>query len=192
MVGYLLARDGGLEGLNGPLYNFIFAGNGVFIEAENEILRARVRISPCAIRGLTALAEEVTLKKGLVPGWMLNVMLGAFLSDLEREQFIAVTWEGCYRLVKPPQIGEAGGVTYVPVEGAVLEVHSHGRLAPFFSATDDRDEQGLKVYMVVGQMHNGLPSLALRVGVYGYYAPLNWAEVFDTLPGGIQVQGDFQ
>ena len=42
----------------------------------------------------------------------------------------------------------------------VAEVHSHGRARAFFSATDDADEQGLRIYEVAGRLGTPLASPA--------------------------------
>jgi PRTRC genetic system protein A len=59
-----------------------------------------------------------------------------------------------------------------------MDIHSHGSMKAFFSFTDDRDEQGLRLYMVVGRLDTLLPEVELRLGVYGYFATLNIDEVF--------------
>ena len=61
----------------------------------------------------------------------------------------------------------------------VAEFHSHGTSRSFFSATDDRDEQGFRIYGVVGRLDAPLPELSLRVGVYDHFAPVDWPQVFD-------------
>ena len=61
----------------------------------------------------------------------------------------------------------------------VAEFHSHGGHSAFFSAIDDRDEQGFRIYGVVGRLDSPTPELTLRVGIYGHFAPLDWSQVFD-------------
>ena len=95
------------------------------------------------------------------------------------ERFFAVRWDGdAYRQVVPEQDGTASSLTYRPPAGVVAEFHPHARGRAFFSATDDRDEQGLRIYGVVGRLDTPLPELSLRVGVYGHFAPMCWQQVF--------------
>ena len=97
-----------------------------------------------------------------------------------QERLFAVRWDGdSYRLVVPPQAGTATRLAYVPPAGVVAEFHSHGSSRSFFSATDDRDEQGFRIYGVVGRLDTPLPELSLRVGVYGHFASVDWLQVFD-------------
>ena len=68
----------------------------------------------------------------------------------------------------------------------VAEFHSHGSARAFFSATDDRDEQGFRIYGVVGRLDTLRPELRLRVGVYGHFAPVEWPQVFDGPDPGVR------
>ena len=76
-------------------------------------------------------------------------------------------------------MGTAGSLSYEPVQGHVAEFHSHGRMRAFFSATDDRDEQGFRIYGVVGQVDQAAPRIALRVGIYGHFQELRLEDVFE-------------
>ena len=70
-------------------------------------------------------------------------------------------WDGDgYRLVVPPQAGTATRLAYQPPAGVVAEFHSHGSSRAFFSAIDDRDEQGFRIYGVAGRLDTPLPELA--------------------------------
>ena len=100
-------------------------------------------------------------------------------------------WDGQgYRLVVPPQVGTSASLAYQPPAGVVAEFHSHGSSRAFFSATDDRDEQGLRIYGVVGRLDALRPELRLRVGVYGHFGPLDWPQVFDGPQPGIRLMGE--
>ena len=72
----------------------------------------------------------------------------------------------------------------------VAEFHSHGTSRAFFSATDDRDEQGFRTYGVAGRLDTDRPELSLRVGVYGHFAPVEWSQVFDGPEHGLRLVGE--
>ena len=73
----------------------------------------------------------------------------------------------------------------------MAEFHSHGRHRAFFSATDDRDEQGFRVYGVVGRLDTSTPELTLRLGVYGHFARLHWCQVFGSPhPSGLRLPSE--
>ena len=100
-------------------------------------------------------------------------------------------WDGgAYRLVVPPQTGTASSLAYRPPAGVVAEFHSHGSSRAFFSATDDRDEQGFRIYGVAGRLDTPLPELRLRVGVYGHFAPVDWPQVFSGPDPGVRLMGE--
>jgi hypothetical protein len=56
-------------------------------------------------------------------------------------------------------------------------------LPAFWSATDDRDEQGACIYGVIGRL-DAQPEIRLRLSLYGYWHPLTLADLFatDNLP----------
>ncbi|MBI4284525.1 MAG: Mov34/MPN/PAD-1 family protein, partial [Chloroflexi bacterium] len=60
----------------------------------------------------------------------------------------------------------------------VVDIHSHAGMSAFFSSTDNRDEQGLRLYMVVGRLDTLAPEREMRVGVYGYFSPVDLGDIF--------------
>ena len=132
------------------------------------------------MRGPAPVTEKVQLTHGPIPACLFELGLSWFQETPGTERFFAVRWDGTtYRLVVPEQVGTASSLTYRPPAGVVAEFHSHGRGRAFFSATDDRDEQGLRIYGVVGRLDTLRPELSLRVRVYGHFAPARWGQVFD-------------
>ncbi len=168
----------GLAGEPGPFYNYILAGNGLFVQARSPSLEATICIATAPVRGLVPLEEKVTLCRGKIPKRLYDLALSVLFVDRERERYLAVTWEGEYRLRQPPQEGSAGGVEYEPLPDTILDIHSHGSMSAFFSGTDNHDEQGLRLYMVVGRLDTLIPEVEMRVGVYGYFAPLVFEQIF--------------
>jgi hypothetical protein len=65
----------------------------------------------------------------------------------------------------------------------LIEIHSHVDAAPIFSSTDDEDEQGFRIYAVIGQV-NHAPLLNVRLGIAGHFCHIPASLVFD-LPEGI-------
>ncbi len=178
-VGYLVNHPGGLAGVQGIGYDYVLGSGGVYVQSESAHLTARVRVASCTVRGLAPVAEKVQLAHGPIPSQLFELGLRWFQDDPDTERLFAVRWDGdAYRLVVPPQAGTATRLAYVPPSGVVAEFHSHGTSRSFFSATDDRDEQGFRIYGVAGRLDTPLPELRLRVGVYGDFAPVDWPQVF--------------
>ena len=190
-MGYLVNHPAGLSGVQGVGYDYVLGSGGVYVQSESAHLTARVQIAPAGVRGLAPVSEKVALAHGPIPAHVFELGLGWILAAPDTERFFAVRWDGdAYRLVVPPQEGTASSLTYQPPQGVVAEFHSHARYRAFFSATDDRDEQGFRVYGVVGRLHDTLPELALRVGIYGHFAPLHWSQVFDGPSPDLRLAGE--
>ncbi len=179
MVGYLVNYPDGISGEKGIYYNYILAANGLFIEASNPMLAARVPVSECEVRGLAPMKTKITLTYGSIPQHFFDLALDTFLAAPDRERYVAVTAAAGYHFYVPVQDEGEASVVYQMGDSVVLDVHSHGHMAAFFSRqTDDKDETGLKLYVVVGRL-NATPVVKLRVGVYGYFHSLTWHDVFD-------------
>ena len=190
-VGYLVNHKDGLSGAQGIGYDYVLGADGVYVQSRSAHLTARVSVAPCEVRGLAPVAEKVELAHGPIPAGLFERGLRWFLDDPDTEFFVAVRWEGdAYRLVVPPQLGTATTLEYVRPEGVVAEFHSHGTSRAFFSKTDDRDEQGFRIYGVAGRLDDPEPELRLRVGVYGHFAPVDWPQVFDGPPPGLRLVGE--
>ncbi len=187
-VGHLVNHPGGLTGAQGIGFDYVLGSGGLYVQSESAHLTARVPVAPCEVRGLAPVAEKVELTHGPIPAGLFELGLGWFMDDPDTERFFAVRWDGrSYRLVVPPQLGTATSLSYAPPAGVVAEFHSHGTSRAFFSAIDDRDEQGFRIYGVAGRLDTDRPELSLRVGVYGHFAPVEWSQVFDGPDPGLRL-----
>ena len=187
-VGYLVNHREGLTGAHGIGYDYVLGSGGLYVQSESAHLTARVLAAPCTVRGLASVTEKVELAHGPIPARLFEVGLRWFQDDPHTERFFAVRWDGrSYRLVVPEQEGTASSLEYTPPAGVVAEFHSHGRSRAFFSKTDDGDEQGFRVYGVVGRLDTDLPELSLRVGIYGHFATAGWPQVFVGPQPGVRL-----
>ena len=187
-VGYLVNHPGGLAGVQGVGYDYVLGSVGLYVQSESAHLTARVPVASCEVRGLAPVAEKVELSHGPIPTSLFELGLRWFQDAPDTERFFAVRWDGrAYRLVVPPQTGTATRLAYKPPAGVVAEFHSHGSSRAFFSAIDDRDEQGFRIYGVAGRLDIDRPELSLRVGVYGHFAPVGWSQVFDGPNPGVRL-----
>ena len=190
-MGYLVNRPAGLAGSQGVGFDYVLGAGGLYVQSESAHLTARLLIAPAEVRGLAAVSEKLELAHGPIPAGLFELGLRWFREAPDTERFFAVGWDkGAYRLVVPPQAGTGSSLSYQPPHGVVAEFHSHGSHRAFFSATDDGDEQGFRIYGVVGRLDAGEPELSLRVGIYGHFAPLHWSQVFDGPPPGLRLTGE--
>lgn len=120
-----------------------------------------------------------------IDGRILYPLLADARRQGEREKQYFVVADGPHgiRLIAPrAQIGEAGRVRYVvpPNETILVDIHSHHTLDPFFSPTDNRDDLGLSVSVVIGRIFDR-PQITARLNVYGHRARVPVRLIFDTL-----------
>ncbi len=183
-VGYLIntPNNSGIAGDRGIYFNYILAANGLFIEAENKYLSARVAVAECEVRGLTPLEPQFTLRYGKIPAYFFDLALSELLKTPDKERYIAVTYNNGYHLQIPEQEVSNLRVKYDALQLAdvVMDIHSHGEGKPFFSSWDNTDEGGLRLYAVIGNLLRE-PTVLIRVGVYGSYNYWKWTDVFEGL-----------
>lgn len=201
-IGHLVKYKDGLRGSSGKrgvYFDYVLASNGLFIEVEGPLLAARIPVALAEVRGgLATLEPKIVLRHGRIPQRFFDLAMSSFLADKYHERYVAVVWEGEYRIVVPDQAenpdqlaaGDQGGgcehgVTYANPANAILDLHSHGRMKSFFSQQDDEDETGLKLYGVVGKLDDE-PVVQLRVGVYGYFLRVQWEEIFEGCLIGVK------
>jgi len=211
-VGYLIKYPDKLEGERGICYDYVLAGNGLFIETEGKLMAARVPVAEREVRGLAPLEPKVVLRYGKVSKYLWDLALSILLTTPDKERYVALTFSGGYHITVPSQAadkehigegsgaghGSGGGVAYLNPDNVLLDLHTHPKMPAEFSGTDNRDETGLKLYGVIGHcgtyheatddmsydeqmgwLQNNCPAVRLRVGVYGYFYPVPWKDVFD-------------
>jgi PRTRC genetic system protein A len=179
----------------GVLYQYVLAANGVFIRAEREGLRACIQIASCDVRGLTPLEAEVEFLHPRVPADAVAMIL-----DISRRA--QMPGGGTAEVLFHLELRDAEWVLTVPEQEAtsvgvkplgagqdssyarcIIEAHSHHNMSPFWSREDDKDEQGFRLYAVLGDIFKR-PRLRVRVGVYGYFHEIDASNIFD-LPEGV-------
>ena len=183
-VHYLLATAAELPPISAPLYEYVFAGNGVFKRAARKEMNAMIPVSECTIRGLAPVEPELNTLFGKVPEPIVQQILEAACEAARQELeilFHLSLADGKWRLEVPPQIQRYASVEPVEkgagssYERAIIEIHSHHRMAARFSPDDDRDETGFRLYGVIGNLNPRAaywPKINFRVGVYGDWQPL--------------------
>lgn len=178
-VQYLIAKTAELPPISAPLYEYVFAGNGVFKRAVRKEMSAMIRVSECAIRGLAPVEPELSLQFDRVPESIVQQILDAAREAARQELEILFHLglvDGKWRLEIPPQIRRYASVEPMEkgagssYERAIIEIHSHHRMPAEFSPDDDREETGFRIYGVIGNLNPRSahwPKINFRVGVYG-------------------------
>ena len=196
IVTYYVHLQPSLPSNNALAYQYVLADTGVYLRAENRFFDVLLPIARCSIRGLAPLKPHFRLKAPRLPGRLL----AAVLADARRtrcgngglkEALYHFRHDGArVRVVKPPQRVTAASV--VATEGntadIILDLHSHGNMGAFWSETDNGDEQGFRMYGVLGRLDIE-PEIRLRLGVYGYWFPIPVSLLFDGPAGFVDVIG---
>ena len=178
----MINRKEGLTGSQGIGYDYLLGQDGLYVQARSPHLVARVKVARATVKGLTPLDRKVELLHHKIPGPIFDAALTWFRETPTMERFFIIAWNGSrYQVIVPPQNGDRAHLKYeVPhVPQTVAEFHSHGALGAFFSQTDNQDEQGFRIYGVVGKLDQPIPEYRLRIGIYGHFSELSWPEVFD-------------
>ena len=175
-------ENGSLPEITDCLYAYIMAGNGVFLKATREGLDVLIPVSNSKIAGLPTLTPYVSLSCG-VPKNLLLTALELSRRNFPNEMLFWFNLNDRWSMDVPQQLMRPASV--VPFDtldtrgtSALIDLHSHGALSPFFSPIDDKDEQGFRIYAVLGELDR-LPKLCVRAGVYGHYFDIPAATVFE-------------
>ncbi len=197
LVEYQVARQGiQLPQIQAALYEYVLAGNGIFLRAQRREFQAQLCIAPCDVRGLAMLETELHLNALLVPR--------SIVEEIVRRSQSARDFSGrpCEIVFHLELDRSASWVLHVPEQSqaparvkptddsptssyaqACIEVHSHVNMNACFSCFDDRDETGFRIYVVLGCLSR-TPTFAVRIGVYGYHLDIPARWVFE-LPEGL-------
>ena len=75
LVTYHVHKRGPLPASEALAYQYILAGNGVFIRAETSFFDVLLHIAPCTVRSLAPLHHHFQLKAPRIPSCLLNTIL---------------------------------------------------------------------------------------------------------------------
>lgn len=184
LVGAVLATGEGLPPAKALGYEYLIGANGLFIRAEDRRMAALIPLAPARLPGLAPVIWYANLKAPRISADWLFAVLASSRKHLPNERAFQFLWDDVgrqWRCEAPFQEADPASVVYQDAPGAVVDLHSHGALSPFFSSTDDADEQGLRFYVVIGGIDTELPQITARVGVYGHTLAVPVTTIFDGL-----------
>ncbi|MEH1780880.1 MAG: Mov34/MPN/PAD-1 family protein [Nostoc sp.] len=184
LVNYITAIAPSLPPISAQLYEYIFAANGVFIRAKRSGMEVLWLIAYGQIRGLAVVEPYLLWEGKKIPGSFLNKML-----DEAKTCINEVLWylwqESDWVLSKPQQSSSPTSVTPIyqslvdtDYSIALVEVHSHGDMPPVPSIQDNADEQGFRIYVILGCV-NSHPKINVRIGLAGYFCPIPACMIFE-------------
>ena len=170
-------------------HRFLLAEGGLYLEARRPWLHLIHRIAerPASVRipygAVEAKSEFSFGRLGTALPQMKEFATHAMVES-PIEAAASLLWNHVtneWSLKYPEVIGEAtaGSIQYKQVdvgadESLVLDLHSHGALHAFFSATDDIDDSGsVKISGVFGSLDKDVQTVAFRLCVLGVYLPIS-------------------
>jgi len=193
-IGLELQSISHLPPVEASLYEYVMAGNGIFIRGARREFQAQFCIAPCAVRGLPDLETALQLNTSLVPREVVDEMLQKARAARDAKGrpceivfHLELDESGAWKCHVPSQTqaparskptDDSPASSYAR---ACIEVHSHIDMQARFSSMDDQDEVGFRLYAILGCIST-TPVMRVRVGLYGYRQdiPANW--VFDLPP----------
>lgn len=160
------------------LFEYVLAGNGLFIRSRREGLDAMIPEMLCKVIGLASVTPYVHMDQRISQSILADAV--AMAMDVYPNEILfwlnyeSQTWD----LFVPEQDASQGSVK--PVDpyhprgvNALVDMHSHGPFQAVFSSTDNSDETGFRLYVCIGR---GGTQIAARVGIFGqmWDIPASW------------------
>lgn len=169
-------------------YDYLIASNGLFLRAENPFIKALLPIASFSVPQLGAeILPQFHLKVPKIPASILRDILQRAQernrnseSGCESIFFVRLQAER-YEIALPET--EVSGSISVKFsiknrENILFECHSHHDMSAFFSSEDNADEQGFRIYGVLGKISRS-PECRIRLGIYGHHFALALGEIFE-------------
>jgi PRTRC genetic system protein A len=192
LIGVVGALSPALGSIDAQVYEYVLAANGLFVRAEREGLKACIPVQgwfshKSKLNGLHPVDPYVELEYPRLGQEFLAKILEcsrAAASDkgnpLEALFYLKYSRRNGWELSIPEQ--EATSFSVHPVASStydyaetLIEIHSHHHMQPIFSSMDNADEQGFRLYGVIGDIFER-PTFNLRIGVWGHFwsIPAHW------------------
>jgi PRTRC genetic system protein A len=159
------------------LYDYLITRQGIVKRIESPVASADLLLAPIqanliGLRLQPYPLQPLKLKVPRIPGRLLQAVLADARANIGQEvmyQFRLEAGQG-WSVTRPAQERSWARVGYrSDPTNVILDLHSHHTMPAFFSKTDDADEQGGRLYGVIGHLDQPEPQLALRLGGYGHH-----------------------
>lgn len=157
----------------------LVAANGLFLQFRNAWLDCIVRIAeiePGLRLPYGPVAERLSFSFGVIPRALIEEFIARAVDALPNEIAGALVYDAQRgELLLRMHEAVTSGVGHVryrisPMtehEHLAVDLHSHGRMPAFWSATDDADDVGVRVCGVFGNLDRQNPSASFRLVING-------------------------
>ena len=139
-----------------------------------------------------------------IPQELLRAIIGFFRSQMESgaefEALVRIYWDRKdqkFVPFVPKQRVTKDRVTVrltdedLPDEQRYLyyaDIHSHNSMKAVFSAIDDQDERGTRLYLVIGRLDRFFPEISARISCGGSFVPIEPSLVLEGLDGSFPTE----
>lgn len=170
------------------LYEYVMAGNGVFVRAKRREFTAIIPVCRAVIKGLPQIKTGIVWHKPKITRSVWREILENAQANSDaanfKEDFYAVFWSEDLNGWDWAAISRERSLAATIADdkraeyaAACLELHTHPPGAIHFSRADNRDESGkFRLFGILTDVH-AQPKIRLRGGVYDYFEQLTIDEV---------------
>ena len=183
-VEHKIAPASDAENVTAALYEYLMAGNGLFIRAKRSEFAVCLPVCERAIRGLPNAQTGIFWRKPKISRFVWQQILSdvRFKSDFEafKEDVYVVFWDEKTNEWRWSAISRERGWASTIADDtreeygkACLELHTHPPGAIHFSRADDRDETDkFRIFGILIDIHSSTPKIRFRCGVYDFFAQI--------------------
>lgn len=182
--------------ISAVLYEYLMAGNGIFVRAERDEFKVVLPVSSLNIKGLPDETYGIHWKKPQIPKILWKEILENARDDSDcgnfKEDVFVIYWSDEEILWKWRRIGRKrtsvatiADDTLEEYKHACIELHTHPAGAIHFSRADDGDETGkFRIFGILIDIYSETPKIRFRCGVYEHLVQIP-AEFIGDIPNEI-------
>jgi hypothetical protein len=172
------------ESITAVMFEYLLAGNGVFIRAKRREFSICLPVCREPIKGLPEVNSGIVWHKPRIPQliWqqiLENARVGSDSIQFREDVFV-IFWheakgEWCWKNIgKDRRLASTIADDSLAEYGeACIELHTHPEGVIHFSKSDDRDECGkFRIFGILIDVHTSNPKIRFRCGVYDYFAQI--------------------
>lgn len=194
-IGHKIITDKAAE-ISAVLYEYLMAGNGVFVRAERDEFKISLPISNVKIKGLPDETSGIYWKKPQITEnlWkeiLENARDGNDCRNFKEDVFVIYWFKNeCvwkWRRVgrERTSVATIADDTLEEYADACIELHTHPAGAIHFSRADDGDETGkFRIFGILIDIYSQTPKIRFRCGVYEHFVQIP-VEFVGDIPDGI-------
>lgn len=192
LVGHKIAA-GENDPINAALFEYLLAGNGLFVRACRREFTVSLPLTVQRISGLPKAAVGIEWRKPPIPASLWNEILSHAQRNHQSSSFkeevyliywdsVAGSWQFKASGLENSWASTVADDTLPEYADCCIELHTHPPGALHFSRADDRDELGkFRIFAILIDIH-GKPKMRFRCGVYDHLVPIPAAWV-GAMPG---------